>query len=162
MKKEEERHEGLGSILREVARLQLQIQRSLAMECGGTTSTQCFIIGELGRGGRLTVAELGRRLSLDKGWVSRGIDALVEEGLVEKRPGEEDRRTVMVSLTEAGSDRYRSLNAALDAQAEGVMSRLPQKERARVAESLRLLRQALRSEAADAAERPSREDRCER
>jgi len=160
--KDEERHEGLGSILREVARLQLQIQRSLAMDCGGTTSTQCFIISELGRSGRTTVAELGRRLSLDKGWVSRGIDALVEEGLVEKRPGEEDRRTVIVSLTGAGAERYRTLNTALDAQAEGVMARLPQKDRARVAESLRLLRQALRSEAADAAEGPSREDRCER
>ena len=152
-------HEGLGSILREVARLQLQIQRSQAMACEGTTSTQCFIISELGRSGQLTLAELGRRLSLDKGWVSRGIDALVEEGLVEKRPGE-DRRTVILSLTDAGTGRYRALNAALDAQAEGVMSRIPARERARVAESLRLLRQALKAEAADAAEGAPREERC--
>jgi DNA-binding MarR family transcriptional regulator len=158
--KETNEHDGLGSILREVARLQLQIQRSRAMACDGTTSTQCFIISELGRSGRLTVAELGRRLSLDKGWVSRGIDALVEEGLVEKRPGEQDRRTVLVSLTPAGTGRYRALNAALDDQAEGVMARIPAKERAKVAESLRLLRQALKSEAADAAEGATREERC--
>jgi N-acetylglutamate synthase-like GNAT family acetyltransferase len=54
--KDEERHEGLGSILRQVARLQLQIQRSRALACEGTTSTQCFII-----------SELGRRLALDDG-----------------------------------------------------------------------------------------------
>jgi DNA-binding MarR family transcriptional regulator len=150
-------NEGLGSVLREVARLQLQLQRSRAMACEGTTSTQCFIIGEVGRSGRLTVAELGRRLSLDKGWVSRGVDALVAEGLAEKRPGDGDRRTVIVSLTEAGAARYRELNEALDTQAEGVMARIPQKNRAGVADALRLLRQALRSEAADAAGGSTRE-----
>jgi DNA-binding MarR family transcriptional regulator len=144
--------EGLGSILREVARLQLQLQRSRAMSCEGTTSTHCFIISELGRSGPLTLAELGRRLSLDKGWVSRGIAALVDEGLVVRTPGEHDRRTVIVTLAKAGTERYRALNAALDAQAEGVMARIPKKDRAMVTESLRLLRQALKSEAADAAE----------
>ena len=158
--KETADEEGLGSILREVARLQLQIQRSRAMACDGTTSTQCFIISELGRSGQLTLAELGRRLSLDKGWVSRGIDTLVEEGLVEKRPGEGDRRTVILSLTKAGTGRYRTLNAALDDQADGVMARIPTKDRAKVVESLQLLRQALRSEAASAAEGTAREERC--
>jgi DNA-binding MarR family transcriptional regulator len=140
--------EGLGSILREVARLQLQIQRSRAMACGRTTSTQCFIISELGRTGPMTVVELGRRLALDKGWISRGLDALADEGLVTKSPGEHDRRTVVVTLTEAGAVRYRELNGALDAQAEDVMARIPKRHRAAVAESLRMLRQALRDEAA--------------
>jgi DNA-binding MarR family transcriptional regulator len=153
-------HDGMGAILREVARLQLQLQRSRAMACEGTTSTQCFIISELGRTGPMTLAELGRRLTLDKGWVSRGVDGLVESGLAEKRAGEQDRRTVVVSLTRAGVVRYRALNAALDAQAEAVMGRIPRKDRARVAESLRLLRHALRSEAADAAEATAREERC--
>lgn len=152
--------EGLGSILREVARLQLQIQRTRALACEGTTSTQCFIISELGRSGTLTVAELGRRLSLDKGWISRGIDALVDEGLVEKNPGEQDRRTVSISLTGAGAGRYKVLNAALDTQAEGVMARIAKKDRAKVAESLRILRDALKAEAADDAEVTTREDRC--
>jgi DNA-binding MarR family transcriptional regulator len=152
--------EGLGSILREVARLQLQIQRTRALACEGTTSTQCFIISELGRSGTLTVAELGRRLSLDKGWISRGIDALVEEGLVGKSPGEQDRRTVMISLTGAGAERYRALNSTLDAQAEGVMARISKKDRAKVDESLRILRQALKAEAADASEVTTGEDGC--
>lgn len=139
--------EGLGSVLREVARLQLQIQRVRATSCGGTTSTQCFVIGELGRAGPTTVVELGRRLAIDKGWASRAVDALAEEGLVAKSPGELDRRTVTVALTRAGRARFRALDAALDAQAGAVMARIPRKERAAVAESLRLLRVALREEA---------------
>jgi DNA-binding MarR family transcriptional regulator len=147
-----DRPEGLGSILREVARLQLQIQRSRAMTCGGTTSTQCFIISELGRSGPLTLAELGKRLTLDKGWMSRAVDALAEARLVVKSPGEQDRRTVFVSLTAAGTKRFRALNDALDTQAEGVLARIPKKDRAIVAESLGLLRAALREAAAEAAE----------
>src|SRR6266536_5489768 len=39
----------MGALLREVARLHVQLQRNCVAYCGGTTSTQCTVLTELGR-----------------------------------------------------------------------------------------------------------------
>jgi DNA-binding MarR family transcriptional regulator len=135
------------ALLREVARLYLQLQRSCVAACGDTSSTQCFILGEVDRSGPVTQAELGRRLALDKSWTSRAVDALVQEGLLIKEPSPEDRRTVVISLSKAGKKRAAELDRALNDHAEQIIGRVPPRQRPGVYESLRLLRDALRAEA---------------
>src|SRR6185436_20853149 len=99
----------MGMLLREVARLHLQMQRTSIACCGGTTSTQCFILTELGRSGTITLAELGRRLGLDKGWTSRAVDSMARAGLLVKTPSDTDRRTLNISLSPSGEARYAEL-----------------------------------------------------
>src|SRR5258707_1458285 len=94
-----------GALLREVARLHVQLQREDVSRCDSTTSTQCLILTELGRHGELTLADLGRRVGLDKGWMSRTVDGLAADGLVHKMPSETDRSTIHVGLTPTGEDR---------------------------------------------------------
>src|ERR671916_780585 len=89
------------ALLREVARLHLQLQRLCVASCGDTSSTQCFILGEVYRSGPLTQADLGRRLALDKSWTSRAVEALVQDGLLVKESAPEDRRAVLISLSKA-------------------------------------------------------------
>jgi DNA-binding MarR family transcriptional regulator len=137
-----------GALLREVARLHSQAQRSQVACCGGTTSTQCSVLTELGHSGPVTLADLGRHLGLDKGWTSRVVEGLVTEGLVDKEPSPTDRRTVIVGLTPMGKRRYQELNETLNAQSGRVMSRIPAAGRAGVLRALELLQQALRSEVA--------------
>ena len=134
------------ALLREVARLYLQLQRSCVAACGDTSSTQCFILGEVYRSGPITQADLGRRLGLDKSWTSRAIEALVQEGLLVKESAPEDRRTVVISLSEAGKRRAEELDSTLNEQAEQIIDRIPPKQRPGIYESLRLLRDALRAE----------------
>ena len=76
-----------GVLLREVARLHAHSQREQVACCNGTTSTQCLILTEVGRNGPMTLADLGRRTSLDKGWLSRAVETLVQEGLLTKALG---------------------------------------------------------------------------
>ncbi len=133
-----------GTLLREVARLHEQLQRDSIECCGGTTSAQCYILTELGRsGGNLTLADLVRRLDLDKAWLSRTVEALAQEGLLEKRPGMTDRRTIHISLTEAGQARLEELNTNLNNLSERIMNRIPPSERGMVLQSLHLLYHAL-------------------
>ena len=134
------------ALLREVARLYLQLQRSCVAACGDTSSTQCFILGEVYRGGPVTQADLGRRLALDKSWISRAVEALVQEGLLVKEPAPEDRRTVVISLSRVGKRRAEKLDCSLNDQAEQIIGRIPQTQRPGIYESLRLLREALRAE----------------
>lgn len=149
-----------GAMLREVARLLLQLQRTQVASCSGTTSTQCFILGEIGRAGSLTLAELGRRLALDKGWLSRAVDSLEHEGLVNKLLGEADRRTIVISLSRDGKARYEELNRILNRQSAQVLSRVPSKNRPAIYDSLKHLYDALQAEAASVASPREKQSSC--
>jgi DNA-binding MarR family transcriptional regulator len=128
-------------LLREVARLHVRAQRR-ALACTGAGATQCTILTELGRAPSMTLAELSRRLRLDKGWTSRAVEQLVQEGLVAKAGSDDDRRAVALSLTRAGVAQHERLEAALDAHVAGVIARVPAAERAAVRRALRLLHDA--------------------
>src|SRR6187200_163307 len=50
--------------------------------------------------------------SIDKGAVSRQVQALIELGLIERSPDPEDRRAMILAITEEGSRRLASLAVA--------------------------------------------------
>ncbi len=144
-----------GNLLREVARLHVHTQREQVAYCTGTTSTQCVILTEVGRNGPMTLADLGRRTGLDKGWLSRAVETLVQQGLLTKALGDSDRRTIRITLSKAGERRFRQLNETLDAHAQRVMARIPPAEQEQVEHALELLHQSLQAEATATANIPS-------
>jgi DNA-binding MarR family transcriptional regulator len=143
-----------GSLLREVTRLYVRAQRAAA-DCCGTSPTQCQVITELGRSGAIPMGELGRRLCLEKSWISRAIDRLVDEGLVAKAANPEDSRSWLVSLTVSGRARLKALDRQIEAHADRIMQRIPAAQRAGTQQSLLLLLAALRDEAGFDAGTPS-------
>lgn len=132
-----------GTLLREVARLHTHLQRTCVACCDGTTVTQCTVLTELGRSGPVTLAELSRRIGFDKSWTSRAVENLVQEGLVEKVPSAQDRRTVQLSLSAAGAARVRELDQTLNALADQAFERIPTEQHASIRTALALLQQAL-------------------
>jgi DNA-binding MarR family transcriptional regulator len=132
-------------LLREVTRLYGRAQRVVA-DCCSTTSTQCHILGELGRGGPMTPGELGTRLQLEKSWVSRALDTMVERGLVTKEDNPADARSWLLSLTPLGRRRFRELNATLDGHAAKLLASLDAKDRQEVQRALVLLLKLLRED----------------
>lgn len=106
---------GPPALLRELARVHVRAQRA-TLARHAASGTACTILTELGREASMTLAELARRLRLDKGWTSRAVDRLVGEGLVDKAAGERDRRTIELSLTRAGRAEHRRLEDMLDAE----------------------------------------------
>ncbi len=137
--------EDTGGLLREVARLHVRAQRE-QVACCRTTVAQCQVLTELGRGGPLPMTEIVRRLGLHKGWISRAVASLVEEGLLERAAGCGDGRVIIVGLSRAGQQRVRALNRALDRQAARVLGHLARSDRATVHRALKLVREALRQE----------------
>ena len=135
-------------LLREVARLHVRAQRE-ALACDGARVTECTILTELGRASAVTLAALARRLRIDKGWTSRAIDQLLEEGLVEKTPDTSDRRTFTISLTLAGQERHCRLEATLNDQVARIIERVPRGERPGLRRALRALHKAYLAELAD-------------
>jgi DNA-binding MarR family transcriptional regulator len=136
-----------GILLREVARLHALLQRINVACCDGTTLTQCYILNELGTNGSLTLTGLRNNLSLDKGWLSRAVEALEAEGLVIKEKSPSDARSAFIRLSESGEKRFSSLNDVLNEQSSRVLERIPPTEREGVLHSLALLHDALKEEA---------------
>ncbi len=132
-----------GALLRDVARLHTHLQRLCVSCCEGTTVTQCTVLTELSRGGPMTLARLSRRIGLDKSWTSRAVEQLVQDGLVEKVPGGEDRRTVRLFLSEAGVTRVQALDQTLNALANQALARIPTEQHTSIHQGLELLQQAL-------------------
>jgi DNA-binding MarR family transcriptional regulator len=103
----------------------------------------------------MTLADLGRRTGLDKSWLSRAVEMLVQQGLLTKALGDIDRRTIRIALSPVGETRFGLLNETLDAHAERVMARIPLAEQEQVAHALALLYQSLQAEAEATACTPS-------
>ena len=135
-----------GALLRELVRTHARLQKEVVDSCG-VTSAQCQVLTELSRDEPASVAELARRLRVDKGWVSRTLATLEGEGLIAKRSGSDDGRLVFVSLTGAGHERAAEVDRVLDEQAERVLGRVTEDRRQAVVEALRLLVKAIREEA---------------
>ena len=142
------------ALLREVARLHVRAQRQ-TLACDGASGTACTILTELGRAPAMTLAQLARRLRLDKGWTSRAIDQLVGAGLVTKAEGEGDRRTIALSLTRAGRAEHDRIERLLNEQVARVIGRVSAAERGAVTRALALLHDAYVTELADAATEPA-------
>lgn len=133
--------------MREVARLYTRAQRVVA-DCCHTTNTQCHLLTELGRSGPLPLSELGTRVSLEKSWVSRAVEAMAARGLVTKEPNPSDARSWLVTLTAEGGRTVRELNQTLDDHAQRLLSSLNASERDAVENSLLTLLKALRDDPA--------------
>ncbi|MGH7471697.1 MAG: MarR family winged helix-turn-helix transcriptional regulator [Longimicrobiales bacterium] len=144
----------LSRIFRDLGRMHVRAQRR-EIACRDTTEMHCTLLTELGRGGDLPMKDLVARLELDKGWVSRAVEQLVQAGLVRRSSGQTDRRTVVISLTGAGRRRFHALEAILDAQLERVFARLLPRDRTVVTRALELLYAAYAEEATIRAGRPS-------
>ena len=140
--------DGPAGLLREVARLHVRAQRA-TLACDGASGTTCTILTELGREPSMTLAQLARRLRLDKGWTSRAIDQLVEDGLVAKVAGDTDRRTIALSLTRRGRTEHQRIETILNDQVARVIDRVPVEQRATVARALGLIHDAYVRELAD-------------
>jgi len=63
---------------------------------------QARCLAAIGRFAPLSVVDLAARSNLDKGQASRAAQALVERGLVAKRPSDTDARGVVLRLTPRG------------------------------------------------------------
>jgi DNA-binding MarR family transcriptional regulator len=73
-----------------------------AMRPLGLTGAQADALAVIEQAGSLSLKDLGDLLIAEAGHPSRLVDRLVEAGLVERRPAEDDRRRIVLTLTPEG------------------------------------------------------------
>ena len=92
----------VGSLIRRVKRVMGERAREVHPDLHPMTY---FILTHLATNGPMRGADLSDAFGMDKGGVSRQVQALVDLGLVERQPDPEDRRAILVDATTEGRKR---------------------------------------------------------
>jgi DNA-binding MarR family transcriptional regulator len=97
--------------------------------CNGVTLAQCHALLEIESKNKESITELSKTLGLDKSTISRTIDGLVNVGLVDRTVPEENRRTSILKLTDAGKKVCHSINGNNDKYISNTLSVLSESEK---------------------------------
>src|SRR5579859_2548901 len=95
-------------------------------------NVQRIIDGE----GPMAQGEIARRLLVSAPVITRQAAALTDDGLVERRPDPEDRRSIRLALTEKGRKRVRAMRDELLDAATELLGPLPTEQRGSLAVAL--------------------------
>ncbi|MCR3758597.1 MarR family transcriptional regulator [Clostridium felsineum] len=132
--------------LRELIRIlirDLGVLEKSDSSCSGVTISQCHAIVEIGRNEELSLNELARILNLDKSTMSRTINKLVKEELVIREAHPEDRRYIVIRLTDKGSDLFKSIEKNMTNYYENIFTAIEESKREQILDSLKILIEAL-------------------
>ena len=99
----------VGSLIRRVKRVMAERALEVHPELHPMTY---FILSHLAVHGPLRGADLSGAFGMDKGGVSRQVQALVDLGLVERKPDPEDRRAILLDATDEGRRRLDEVSAS--------------------------------------------------
>ena len=103
---------------------ELDIQNNSSC-CCGVTLTQCHTLMELYDQGNVQLNILSEKLFLDKSTVSRTVETLVNQGLVEREIPKQDRRTTNIKLTKNGLDVCEIIHKGNDAYYKEALEAIP-------------------------------------
>ncbi len=94
--------------------------------------------------GPISQRELGERLMLTKGTVSRIVDLLSQRGWVQRTQSEHDARAVEIRLTTSGRAAAKRLSKRRAVRLTALLNAIPASERANVVHALTRLTEAAR------------------
>lgn len=135
-------------VLRELIRIlvrDLGILEKSDASCCGVSLAQCHAIVEIGRKEKISLVDLSGLLGLDKSTMSRTINNLVESEYVFRESDMENRRYIIIQLTETGRSVFKNIEESMEEYYKGIFNAIPESKRNQVLESLQLLKDAVES-----------------
>lgn len=109
-----------------------RVQKTLMEDrdcCSGLTTAQCHPLLEIDEVRQTNLRELAAKLNLDPSTLSRTIDNLVQRGLVRREANPEDRRYVLLSLTDDGQKICDRINEQNDRFYDDILRRMADQKR---------------------------------
>lgn len=117
-------HEFLGSVSVFASVVSTIVDETLA----GVSGENALTLGQLrflelvAYGDEANLSEIARSVGISNAAVSRTLDKLVDLGLVTRRPGSADRRTIRLGLTEAGDAVLADYRARIESALVGTLA----------------------------------------
>ena len=110
------------------------------------TTNDMHVIEAIGIGSPKNMPSVARSLMVTTGTLTISVNSLVKKGFVERTRSDEDRRVVLVSLTEKGKEAFRSHQQFHDDMVEAVTSQLSMEEQEILQKALSRLNKFFREE----------------
>lgn len=107
--------------------------------CCQVTLSQCHAIVEVGRVDKISLNQLATILNLDNSTMSRTINSLVKDGLVERETDDDDRRYVRIKLTNEGIAVFKNIEESMNMYFQKILKSIPEAKHQQVMESIDLL-----------------------
>lgn len=139
---EKEKSDCLRELIRILVR-DLGLLEKSDSNCQGVTISQCHAIVEIGRTKEISLNELAGLLNLDKSTMSRTINKLVGDNLVIRETHPEDRRYIVIKLTENGLKVFKTIEENMSTYYKNVFIAIPEDKREQILDSLKILIEAL-------------------
>lgn len=117
--------------------------------CCGVTLTQCHTLMELDKQDDISLKDLAERLYLDKSTLSRIVEGLVNLGLVDRQIPKNNRRTVIIKLTEQGISVCKKINSGNNLYFQKVLGSLSKEQLPIFLESFKAIVFKMREENSD-------------
>lgn len=106
----------------------------------GMTPSQADVVCQLGRDRVMSQGELATITLVSRGSLSGVLERLEARGLIQRKPSRQDRRRMLVRLTDAGEDIYDKLLPARVSRMAERFDRLDEQTRGSILDALRELR----------------------
>lgn len=117
-----------------LARFFNQLMRE-QLGCGPVTVQQCYTLEAL-MDGPLSMKELAAEVALHQSTLTRVVEKLEKQKLVQRTRKSDNQRSVAVDLTDAGKQTYLFLDAAGSQMISDLLDLIPRGRRAAVVESM--------------------------
>lgn len=134
-------------ILRELLRVlirDLGVLEKGDASCCGVTITQCHAIIEIGRSEKISLVELADLLGVEKSTMSRTVNNLVDADLAVRDLDAENRRYVIIQLTDNGKSVFRNIEETMTDYFCSIFGSIPEEKYEQILESLQLLTEAVK------------------
>ena len=105
----------------------------------GVSTPRSRLVVEVARSQPVRLTELAHAVGIAQGTASTLVDGLVREGLLERRPSADDRRSVLLNVTPDGAALARDWVSSYQRAAEDLFAPLDDEELVTLAEMLRRL-----------------------
>jgi DNA-binding MarR family transcriptional regulator/GNAT superfamily N-acetyltransferase len=108
--------------------------------------TEVRVLYELANGDSSTATELGNKLGLDAGYLSRILRGFQDNSLIERTPAEADARQMVLSLTDKGHREFKPLDKASDAEVAAMLTKMSGEEQRQLLGAMQRIERLLQLE----------------
>ena len=109
----------------------------------GVTASQGYTLLVIPETGSMTMNELSEAMGLANSTMTRMVDNLVRKGLIYRKPDDDDRRVVRVSLAAQGLSTRRTMEKAQQELLQGALADIQEDERTGMIHALERVNKAM-------------------
>lgn len=131
----------VGEMIQKLVRVFQLFERD-QIKVHGFTTTQCYTLLEISKFGSLSMNEISEKMNLNSSTMTRILDKLVRDDYILRCKDDNDKRIVIVSLTEKGIEAASKLNDSVKAYYKKIIQNIPEGQVEEILKSVNILQKA--------------------